>query len=232
MSDVTSWTVVEGDRFQREVTRWATSLTPAQLRDLRYQAALVALDHALGATIEYMKKRRDGGAQDTPTEQHLRQLWSAASRAVSVFDDRLGEACLLKGLGWTDPEMWQSARGRGLKIAIDDMIEARKMLNARRHQEAANLSTPPWFPKAGVCFALLTVLFLMYLLVGPAFDPAKRPIFNVLMAFCASASAAFLGGDAAAHGRIPFFRSSPVVFSAAGGIGIFVVVFLVLQYSD
>lgn len=92
---------------------------------------------------------------------------------------------------------------------------------------------PSWFPIAGVSFSLLTIVFLMYLLLfGPPLDPRKKLIFDFLMAFCTSASAAFLGGSAAASGRIPFFKDSPINFSTYGGIAILVVVFLILHYAS
>jgi len=92
---------------------------------------------------------------------------------------------------------------------------------------------PAWFGIAGVCFATVTVVFLMYvILAGPALNEQKNNLLNILIAFLASASGAFLGGSAAAHGKIPFFNKSPIQFSAYGGIGIFVIVFLILHYAN
>lgn len=92
-------------------------------------------------------------------------------------------------------------------------------------------TVPRWFPVAGVAFAAVTVLFLMYLVVAEPPREESRRVFDVLMALCVASASAFLGGTAAARGSIPFFRDSPVQFSAVGGVAVFVVVFLILRYS-
>lgn len=148
------------------------------------------------------------------------------------MDPDISDACFGKGAGWTDPNAWAQARKKGQKISIEDMPNARRVLNAKRQASMARVEIPAWFPVAGVAFAGVTVLFLMYLLLGPTLAPEKKNIFDVLMAFCASASGAFLGGSAVASGRIPFLKDSPIAFSAAGGIGIFIVVYLVLHYAS
>ena len=53
-------------------------------------------------------------------------------------------------------------------------------------------------------------------------------IFDAWMAFCVAASAAFLGGSAAASGtlKIPFMKDAPIKFSAVGDFAIFVVVLI------
>jgi hypothetical protein len=86
---------------------------------------------------------------------------------------------------------------------------------------------PRWFPFAGLGFTIVTILFLMYVVLGR--PPIETTPFKILIAFCAAASLAFIGGNAAANGNIPLFKNSPVVFSVAGGVGAFVVIYLVLQ---
>ena len=119
-------------------------------------------------------------------------------------------------------------RTNDLRIGIGDMQEALMKLNAKQQEVGAPV--PAWFPVAGVVFAAVTVLFLMYLLVSGV-PAANKRTFDLLMAFCAASSAAFLGGSAVARGAIPFFRDSPIQFSTWGGIGIFVVVYLILRYA-
>jgi hypothetical protein len=73
----------------------------------------------------------------------------------------------------------------------------------------------------------------MYLLMlGGPLEEGKRTVLHLLMAISVAASAAFLGGDAAAKGTIPFFKDSPVTFSVWGGVGSFVVVYLILRYAN
>ena len=232
MRNVETWEIEPGARLQRELTSWATRLTPAELQDHQYQAAFVAVDHALAATIKYMQSRKSGRTADFEEEQQLTDLWLTAGRAVSPINPILADACLMKGLGWTDPSVWETAEKKGLKIGVNDMLEARTLLNTQRRESTSSALASSWFPIAGVCFAAVTILFLMYMLAGPPLDASKKVIFDVMMAFCTSASAAFLGGSAVAHGRIPIFKNSPIAFSAYGGIGIFIVVFLLLHYAE
>lgn len=93
---------------------------------------------------------------------------------------------------------------------------------------------PEWFGKAGLGFTVLTVASLFYLIVGPGVSDQRKLIFNVWVALCVAASAAFLGGSAATSGalRIPFIKDAPVRFSAFGGVAIFVVVFLLLAAAN
>lgn len=229
------WEVEEGAHLQSALSKWVNRLGPSVLEDARYQAAFIAFDKALIGTIEYMKTRRDGQPEDSARERQLTDLWNKASQAISPLDAELSDACMVKGLGWTDPAVWEAAKNRGLKIGVEDMQNARIVLNKKRQASWQASMTgpeiPAWFPVAGVAFAAVTVLFLMYLILGPNMDAQKKTTFDVLMAFCASASAGFLGGSAVANGSIPLFQNSPIAFSAYGGIGTFIVVFLILHFA-
>jgi hypothetical protein len=136
---------------------------------------------------------------------------------------------MMKGNGWIDERVWERARKQGIKVGVEEMENARRTLNGNRPSEQ---KVPSWFPIAGVIFAAATVLFLMVIfVVGLPVDESRRLVLNVLIALCVAASGAFLGGTAAAKGRIPLFKDSPIQFSAAGGIGIFVVVLLIMKYA-
>jgi hypothetical protein len=230
MPDIFS--IEQGARLKRELSSWIAKTTPRDFHDRQFQQAFRAFDKALIATITYMKSRKDGQLQDSRKENELTELWAKASRAVATINPKLSDACMMKGLGWTDPENWEIARRDGIETGIEDMQKARSELNRKLYEMRVNESLPGWFPIAGVAFAAVTVGFLMYLLLGPVLDPQKKTIFDVLMAFCAASSGAFLGGTAAASGEIPFLKDSPFRVSAAGGIGIFVVVYLVLHMSS
>jgi hypothetical protein len=102
-----------------------------------------------------------------------------------------------------------------------------KMKDARSSQQF-----PVWAPKAGVVFAAVTLVFFMLLVILSVFgntipEDASFPIASVLALGLAFASA-FMGGDAAAKGQLPspFLNKYPVQFSVAGGIAVFVIVFL------
>lgn len=214
------------------LTSWAREATPAEIQDARFQRAFEAIDSALIETIRYMRDRKAGRAKNDDDELKLTLLWSTASTAVSPIDGKLATACNMKAWGWTDPAIWEAAKQQGIKVGIEDMENARMLLNTRR-QEAASIQTvPAWFPIAGAGFCVITILFLMYYVVlGPPLESGKKIAFDALMAFCASASAGFIGGSAITRGQIPFFGRSPITFSAVGGIGTFIVVFLILHYA-
>jgi hypothetical protein len=155
-----------GARLQEALTSWATRLAPAEIRDSRYQAAFEAIDRALVATIRYMEGRKVGKPQDQNHEWQLTELWMEASRALSPIDDpevaKVADACKVKGLGWTDPTVWEAAERKGLKIGVQDMQGARMLLNGKGGISVSTSRAPAWFRIAGVCVAAVTVLFLMW----------------------------------------------------------------------
>jgi len=59
-----------------------------------------------------------------------------ASHALSPIDEtalaKVVGACMVKGLGWTDPAVWEAAERKGLKIAVQDMQATRMLLNRKR----------------------------------------------------------------------------------------------------
>jgi hypothetical protein len=65
---------------------------------------------------------------------------------------------------------------------------------------------------------------------GAPIESQRKFIFDALIAFCVAASGTFLGGTAIASGKIPIVKGPPIQFSAAGGIGIFIVVLLLMHY--
>lgn len=90
---------------------------------------------------------------------------------------------------------------------------------------------PKWAPTVGAVFAAVTVLFLMILVIaGVIFDRTvpdeARFLVVSILALTVAAAAAFLGGDAAAKGKIPFpyFRDHPLQISTTGGIAAFLIV--------
>ena len=199
-------------------------------RSADYTTAVQAYNKALSQTVTYLKAVRSG---DQPSnegkEEELSRLWSDASAAISTFDPELANRCFVKGQGWLDPKVWSDERYKQYGVGIDDMREALMEFNRKQFAQNQN-RVPDWFPKAAVGFSIATFFSLFYLMVGPQLAPEKRIIFDAWMAFCVAASAAFLGGTAVSKGtlKIPFMKDAPVQFSAYGGIGIFVVVFLIL----
>lgn len=227
MSDVqTHAQRTEAERLILGVSEWAKAISPEQAQREEYRRALIAFDTALAATIKYIKELRDRtGKQDGTKEDKIASLWCTAGEAVGPFNKDLSGACVMKGLGWIDRAAWDRARARGVKIGIPEMEEARMQLELKR-------GVPGWFPVAGVAFTAITIVFLMYMLIaGPPIEVQKKVIFDVLVAICVAASAAFLGGTAVASGKIPFFRNAPIEFSSVGGVAIFIVVLLLMHFG-
>jgi hypothetical protein len=196
----------------------------------QYRVAADAYNEALRQTVTYIESLQSGAiSKNQQTEIELSRLWSNASAAVNTFDPDLANRCFVKGQGWLDSNVWTDPQYKKYGIGIDDMRKA--FMEFNKSQYAHNQKrVPDWFSKAGVGFAIATFLSLFYLLVGPGITAEKRILFAAWMAFCVAASAAFLGGTAVSKGtlKIPFMKEAPVQFSAVGGIGIFVVVFLIL----
>jgi hypothetical protein len=113
-----------------------------------------------------MEGRKAGNPQDQNYEWQLTELWMEASRALSPIDDpevaKVADACMVEGLAWTDPTVWEAAERKGLKIGVQDMQVARMLLNRKRGISVSNLRAQAWFRIAGVCVAAVTVLFLMW----------------------------------------------------------------------
>jgi hypothetical protein len=174
MVEVSSGELERGSELQAALVSWARRLQPSDLRDIRYQVAFEAFDEALVATIEYMMNRRNGGSRDYDRERELTSYWRKASQAISPIDPELSDACMQKGLGWTDPNAWESAKRQGLKIGIEDMQMARMTLNKKRQTANSSATFPSWFPIAGAGFAVVTVLFLDVSSPGPDSGSTKE----------------------------------------------------------
>lgn len=89
-----------------------------------------------------------------------------------------------------------------------------------------------WVPILGAVFAGITLFFFMLLVlaavIGYDVPPDSRFLVIVVLALGAAMSAAFLGGTAAIHGKLPFpaMRDNPIIFSTAGGIAVLLIVLL------
>ncbi|TBW06788.1 hypothetical protein E0E50_18595 [Azotobacter chroococcum subsp. isscasi] len=87
-----------------------------------------------------------------------------------------------------------------------------------------------WVVVVGALLGALTLVFLMALVIMAALDyevpVGSRFLVISVLALGAGLASAFLGGTAAAAGRIPvpFASSHPIEFSAAGGVGVLVLI--------
>jgi serine/threonine protein kinase len=117
-----------------------------------------------------------------------------------------------------------------------DMLVGRVPRVDREVSMPESRSTPVWFPKAGLSFALLTTLFFMALVSLSIFNKMPPPQARSLIALTASLSAAFaftfLGADASARGHVPLplAKDHPIAFSAGGGVAVFVIVFALIAW--
>jgi hypothetical protein len=97
--------------------------------------------------------------------------------------------------------------------------------------DPATSSVPSWFRIVGSVSAVLTLFFFMGLVIaglaGHHLTPQEEYPTVFVSALGVAMSLSFLGGDAAAKGKIPFFKGSPVAFTAKGGIAAFMICFLI-----
>ena len=91
-------------------------------------------------------------------------------------------------------------------------------------------AVPTWFPITGAVLGALTLFFFMAILLMTMFNhpvPASGQfIVVIILSFGLAMSFSFVGGSAAASGRIPFFKDSPVQFAVGGGVAVFVIALL------
>jgi hypothetical protein len=170
----------------------------------------------------YLSRRRETFLRGEYLDRDEGAFFVALHRDSSVTPPPRDSFVML--VGYSEDE------AKSIIIAIEEAW--RQMDQSQDTTTSHHYLVPKWVPVAGFGFAAIGILFLMYLIIFmPAPDPEKKKYIDLLIAFCLAASGAFLGGNAAARGSIPFFKDSPVTFAAGGGVGIFVVVYLVLRYS-
>ena len=212
-------------RWLRFLRRPATVRRP---RDESARRACEAMDKAIRATLDYTAGRRAGQAIHRTTEKKLTGLWVKASMLVAEFEPELASVMHVKGMGWTDRQMWDMADRDDVDVSIEAMEQARQNLNQILHMEANVNPIPSWYPIAGAAFLLLTIIFFMYIYINPG-PSGPGVVLTLISSFCAAASFAFIGGSAAASGKLPLFKDSPIGFSMGGGVAVFVIVLLLVN---
>lgn len=92
-------------------------------------------------------------------------------------------------------------------------------------------STQPWLSVAGFVVGAIILLFFMAIVVaglaGHHLEVQDRVPIVLVFSIGLALAFSFIGGDAAAKGKIPFIKDSPVVFSVSGGIAVFIICFLI-----
>jgi hypothetical protein len=98
---------------------------------------------------------------------------------------------------------------------------------------------PAWIPIVGYVSGTITLLYLMglatyFALLHPeaTLSPSAGYLLSAILALGVALAFSFIGGDAAAKGRlsIPQLDQHPVEFAVVGGIGVFVLVFFLAEY--
>jgi hypothetical protein len=121
------------------------------------------------------------------------------------------------------------------KVGAGDKEDADMALLLKALAEGnSDMQVPAWFAKAGYAAAAFTLLFLMLLVVmsmfGHQVPNESRFLVSLVFSLGAALAVAFLGGDMAATGKIPFFKDSPLTFSATGGVATLVVLLAVMHH--
>jgi hypothetical protein len=87
-------------------------------------------------------------------------------------------------------------------ILYNHLLGVLPMNDSNFIENVAHPAPPPWVMIVGICFAVLTLLFLMALtimsVIGYRIECQSRFLIVTVFAFGAALSTAFLGGDAAA----------------------------------
>lgn len=114
------------------------------------------------------------------------------------------------------------------------VLDVRDMMNAGNGRNDTS-KVPGWFLPAGFVTGVLTLLFFMSLVLlsvgGHEVPPGSRFLVVAVLAFGCALSAAFIGGQAATKGKIPFFGDkNPLAISATGGIAVLIIVMALGYY--
>lgn len=114
----------------------------------------------------------------------------------------------------------------------NETLLVRSMIMARDNQIKL---VPQWFSAAGLLCGGLTLFFLMGLIVASIaryqVPQESKGLVSLFFALGLGLSTAFLGGDAAAKGKIPLSdKYSPIQFSATGGIAVVIIVLLLMHF--
>jgi hypothetical protein len=196
-----------------------------------YRDAVDAYTKALSETIKYLTATRDNpDARNAEDEYRLSSLWNSASSAIGPLDHSLADKCFIKGQGWLDARVWDDPRFKQYRVSIDDMRLALLEFNEKQQALRVQRAVPSWFPFVGVLFAASTILTLLYLMFGEALPQDRKFFFDAWLALSIACSAAFLGGNAAAEGKLPLMKATPLQFSAGGGIAIFMIILALTTY--
>jgi hypothetical protein len=106
----------------------------------------------------------------------------------------------------------------------------KSMLAARDGERGG---VPAWFPIAGFTTGGVTLLFFMGLVFasmwGHTVPPEARFLLHLVFALGSALCVTFLGGEAAASGKIPLIGKHPLAFSVSGGIAVLVILLALLH---
>ena len=94
---------------------------------------------------------------------------------------------------------------------------------------------PAWFQRAGFAMGACTLCFLMVLVVasvlGHQIPNGSKFLVVAAFALGCALSTTFLGGEAVASGKIPFFgKANPLLISTTGGIAVLVIILVLGHY--
>lgn len=120
------------------------------------------------------------------------------------------------------------------RVQMSEHDERRQITSApsSKRRRGVRGGAPPWLLKASSAVLVGTLAFVMVLVIlaifGNQIPQGSRFLVVLVIALGAGFGAAGLGGHAALEGSLPIpgVDRSPVAFSAAGGIGVFVLVLL------
>jgi hypothetical protein len=113
-----------------------------------------------------------------------------------------------------------------------DDAKVRMSVRADGKNPEPNPSPPTWVIIAGCLFGGLTLVFFMVLVLlsvfGRSVPPDGRFPVVIVLASGSALAVSFLGGAAAASGRlpVPLVKSNPIKFSVTGGVATLIIVLL------
>ena len=121
------------------------------------------------------------------------------------------------------------------RVEAGETRTAHIVLSMRQMMDSSDPPPSKWFQVAGFGTGLFVLLFFMALsaasIFGYSVPPDGRFLVLVVFALGSAFSAAFLTGDAATSGKIPFFGDqNPLAIIASGGIAVLIIILAIGYY--
>lgn len=90
--------------------------------DRHHRIAMKSLYVAAEETQRYLSSVDAGGRSSPAAQERLSELWRDAAEAFRMIDPDLAGRCELKGMYWSDPNLWTQGDINAARISLRSML--------------------------------------------------------------------------------------------------------------